>query len=276
MKFNISNSSSNTTTSTLTNDSGVSLQSSAAVTSRLNLQTAALKGLNTASQLCSEHSRRPYFKKIDVLCERLKQDLQSSDKAVVNINTHGIAWAIKDFVFVFNRIIGAWSIIRDYFYTNSKDMECVKREFDPELEKNFLAWQEATCKFVQSLSNSSERLNARNQMNGNRRVVVPQSNGHSTGSRDHMTHNGSGSAVIENEEAQLAGEYLKTAIYKPVSSKSSQVSSCSELGSKLPQVDPFDFMFGSMLRLSSDDNNKKKDDAGEGKRLYERGSDNSE
>ena len=83
------------------------------------MQKIALEGCESATKIFYAHSKRPYFKKIDLLCDRLKQDLVCTDKAVVNINSHGVAWAIKDCIFVLSRIIGGWVILRDYFYSKS-------------------------------------------------------------------------------------------------------------------------------------------------------------
>lgn len=232
-----------------------------------------MKGLKIASQICTEHSRRPYFKKIDVLCDRLMQDLRSNEKAVVNVNTHGVAWAIKDFIFVFNRIIGAWFIIRDYFYTKSKDMECVREEFDPDLEKNFMAWQEATVKFSQSLTTSFEKLHNRNQRNGNRKTNSSGGNASSCASTKmpkipEQFQKIFEPTVVENEEVQLSGNYLRSAIYKPVS-VSSQTSSCSSNSvlEQEPKSGPYQHMFGDLQDQFERDRNL---------RLYQRGSNGSD
>lgn len=106
-----------------------------------DLQSLSIYGCESAARIFQAHSKRPYFKKIDLLCNRLKQDLSNTNKAVININSHGVAWAIKDFIFVFNRIINAWVIMRDYFYSNSEGMQCVRDSIDPNFAQDFLIWQ---------------------------------------------------------------------------------------------------------------------------------------
>lgn len=190
------------------------------------LQEIATSGCESAAKIYPSHSKRPYFKKIDLLCDRLRQDLRVTDKAVVNINSHGVAWAIKDFIFVFTRITSAWVIMRDYYYTKSDGMKCVKESFDPNLSKDFLEWQEATKKFCKSLQRSFENLQNRDQQNGNRRG---QNGCSKLGSYESSNANGNKSfqrlfdpLVAENsEKAQLEGGYLKSALYQPVSVESS-------------------------------------------------------
>lgn len=149
-------------------------------------------------------------------------------------------------------------------------MECVTREFDPELEHNYLVWQDATQKFIQSLTSTAENLNRRNQLNGNRKV----NNNTSTVGVGPIARpkDRNGTVVIDNEEEQLSGATLKTAIYKPVPSTSSRASSTSSIN-QIPSVDPFNFMFGDILNPVYDDA-AEKEDSGEGKRLYERSGNN--
>lgn len=190
------------------------------------LQEIATAGCESAAKIYPHHLKRPYFKKIDLLCDRLRQDLRVTDKAVVNINSHGVAWAIKDFIFVFTRITSAWVIMRDYYYTKSEGMGCVKDSLDPNLAKDFLEWQEATKNFCKSLQKSFENLQYRDQHNGNRKA---QSSGFNQGSNESSPASGSKSfrklfdpLVVENsEKAQLEGGYLKSALYQPVSADSS-------------------------------------------------------
>lgn len=186
-----------------------------------NLQRISIQGCESAARIFSAHSKRPYFKKIDVLCNRLQQDLSNTNKAVININSHGVAWAIKDFVFVFNRIISAWVIMRDYFYSNSDGMQCVKESIDKDFAQNFFIWQEATSKLAKSLVNSFENLHNRDQRNGNRKNTKPDSNTSSpaNGSKNDPFHRIFDPLIAENsEQMQLSGNYLKSAVYKPLSS----------------------------------------------------------
>jgi hypothetical protein len=215
----------------------------------VGLQNIATKGLKRATSIYNDNSNRPYFKKIDLLCDRLCTDLSVTGKALVNINSHGIAWAIKDFIFVFNRIIGAWCIIRDYFISKDEGMQCVRDALDPNFEKDFLAWQEATAKFSQTLINSFENLNIHNRQlrNGNRK----QSNT-STKMKQHENLKIFDPTVIENDEVQLSGSYLKSAVYKPVSSTSIS-STCSRATD--PTQDSLRHLFGDILKEFETDGN---------------------
>lgn len=221
-------------------------------TALCELQEIATSGCESAAKIYPSHSKRPYFKKIDLLCDRLRQDLRVTDKAVVNINSHGVAWAIKDFIFVFTRITSAWVIMRDYYYTKSEGMNCVKESIDPNLAKDFLEWQEATKNFCKSLQKSFENLQYRDQQNGNRRG---QSSGSKQGSNESSPANGHKSfqrlfdpLVIENSErAQLEGGYLKSALYHPISSEASSQLTPSSSNEFVPTYDSIETMLDDLM-----------------------------
>ena len=124
------------------------------------LQRVALNGCEIAEKVVQNHHKRPCFKKIDLLCGRLKQDLTSNNNVVANINSQGVAWAVKDFIFVFTRIINAWVIMRGYVYNKSDGLDRVKASIDPNLNSSFLEWQEATHKFANSLVKSYVNLDS--------------------------------------------------------------------------------------------------------------------
>lgn len=229
------------------------------------LQGICLRGCDSASNVIAPHAKRPFFKKIDLLCDRLKTDLCSTDKAVVSINSHGIGWAIKDFVFVFTRIISAWVILRDYFYSKSEGMQCVNDSIDPNFFENFMEWQTATGKLAESLRTSFENLNARDQRNGNRKSYA----NHGTPS----SRNANNSSDFENsmfdplvaedsEQAQMnMGEYLKCAIYKPVEMPSCETRDITQ------DIDSLQMMFNSM-QPDQEINERKR---GLARPLYQRG-----
>lgn len=54
-----------------------------------DLQRISLIGCEIAERLVQNHQKRPCFKKIDLLCGRLKQDLTNSSNVVANINSQG-------------------------------------------------------------------------------------------------------------------------------------------------------------------------------------------
>lgn len=220
-----------------------------------DLQRIALHGCESAAKVFQTHSKRPYFKKIDLLCDRLKQDLSVTNKAVVNINSHGIAWAIKDFIFVFNRIMNAWIIMRDYYYSNSEGMQCVKDSMDPSFQEDFLKWQEATESLAKSLVQSYENLHQRDQRNGNRKGgkdSESSKNPPTSASKPPMLDPFQklfDPLISENsEQAQLSGGYLKSAVYKPLSSSEGSTPPDTPGSSHDPvDYDSFKLLFDDLL-----------------------------
>lgn len=118
----------------------------------------ALRGSDIAENLAKTHHNRPCFKKIDSLCARLKQDLIRPDGVLPNINSQGIAWAVKDFIFVFTRIINAWIIIKGYVYNTPEGLNKVKAALSPDFVVSFAAWQDTTMVFIESLIKSFVNL----------------------------------------------------------------------------------------------------------------------
>ncbi|XP_037903735.1 protein mitoshell isoform X3 [Hermetia illucens] len=118
------------------------------------LTRMAMRGCELAERLAYTHRNRPCFKKIDSLCARMKQDLIRPDGVLPNINSQGIAWAVKDFIFVFTRIINAWIIIKGYVYNTPEGLTKVKSALSPDFTKSFAAWQDATMDFVENIIKS--------------------------------------------------------------------------------------------------------------------------
>lgn len=77
---------------------------------------------------------------------------------LANINSQGVPWAVKDFIFVFTRIVSAWNIIKDYVYNNSDGMRTIKSAISDRLVVSFLKWQEVTSDFVEDLTKSFDGL----------------------------------------------------------------------------------------------------------------------
>lgn len=138
------------------------LQSNATVTlsqAKFNeLTRLALRGSEIAEKLAYTHRNRPCFKKIDSLCARMKQDLIRPDGVLPNINSQGIAWAVKDFIFVFTRVINAWIIIKGYVYNTPEGLNKVKAALSPDFAASFAAWQDTTMDFVENLIKSFVNL----------------------------------------------------------------------------------------------------------------------
>lgn len=122
------------------------------------LTRLALQGSEIAEKLAYTHRNRPCFKKIDSLCARMKQDLIRPDGVLPNINSQGIAWAVKDFIFVFTRVINAWIIIKGYVYNTPEGLNKVKSALSPDFQTSFAAWQDTTMDFVENLIKSFVNL----------------------------------------------------------------------------------------------------------------------
>lgn len=127
----------------------------------------ALLGCDMAERLAHTHRNRPCFKKIDSLCARMKQDLVRQDTVLANINSQGMAWAVKDFIFVFTRIINAWIIIKGYVYNTPEGLAKVKCALSPDFDESFARWQAATKDFVENLIHSFVNLDQKVQSQRN-------------------------------------------------------------------------------------------------------------
>lgn len=117
-----------------------------------------MHGCELAESLATAHRSRPCFKKIDSLCARMKQDLVRPDSVLANINSQGIAWAVKDFIFVFTRIISAWIIIKGYVYNTPDGLAKVKATLSDDFFVDFAEWEDSTIKFISSIISSFVNL----------------------------------------------------------------------------------------------------------------------
>lgn len=127
------------------------------------LQCSSSGGCSKFEEISQTNRRRPCFKKIELLLIRLRQELDAHQNIVSNINSQGTAWIIKDFIFVFTRIVNAWIIMRGYIFDSSKGLDEYREIFDPEFIEKFLEWQEATLKFINPLISTVENLNLYSQ-----------------------------------------------------------------------------------------------------------------
>ncbi|KAH8374485.1 hypothetical protein KR200_009648 [Drosophila serrata] len=119
-----------------------------------DITTLSLQGCEIAERLATAHRNRPCFKKIDTLCGRLKQDLLRPDGVLANINSQGIAWAVKDFIFVFTRIVNAWVIMKGYVYNTPDGLNKIKDELPSGFMSTFDSWQNETQALVQMIIKS--------------------------------------------------------------------------------------------------------------------------
>jgi hypothetical protein len=122
------------------------------------LQCFASDGCTFAEGVAQNYRKRPCFKKIELLLSRLKQELNIHHNITSNINSQGTAWAIKDFIFVFSRIVNAWIIMRGYIYDKSKGLDDLRKDYDPNFSDSFIEWQEATLKMMKALMGSVENF----------------------------------------------------------------------------------------------------------------------
>uniref|UniRef100_A0A182JQW8 Bromo domain-containing protein n=1 Tax=Anopheles christyi TaxID=43041 RepID=A0A182JQW8_9DIPT len=183
------------------------------------LVKTALDGCKKAEALATCHQKRPCFKKIDSLCARLKQDLVKTDNVMSNINSQGLAWAVKDFIFVFTRIMNAWIIIKGYVHSKPEGLTSIQRELCPNFLDAFGRWHESTHELIQSLIKSFINLNklAKQQRGGGHifSKIEESKDDASAGqaSNDPMDD------IIEDAESSLNlsdGAYIRAGIYPNV------------------------------------------------------------
>ncbi|XP_033249951.1 protein mitoshell isoform X1 [Drosophila miranda] len=120
----------------------------------------AIHGTNISEAVANTHSTRPCFKKIDSLCVRLKQDLLRVDGVLANINSQGIAWAVKDFIFLFTRIMSAWTILKSYLYNDTDGIKKIIDILPMGFMQVFNTWQLATIPMIDMVIQSIVILDA--------------------------------------------------------------------------------------------------------------------
>lgn len=118
----------------------------------------SLQGSDIAERLANAHRQRPCFKKMDTLCARLKQDLLRPDGVLPNINSQGIAWAVKDFIFVFTRIVNSWVILKGYVYNTPDGLNKIKDQLPAGFMAAFDYWQISTLTLVDMIIKSFVNL----------------------------------------------------------------------------------------------------------------------
>lgn len=69
-----------------------------------------------------------------------------------------MAWAVKDFIFVFTRIINAWLILKGYIYNRSEGMRKVQAAFSGNFQDGFFQWQKVTQQLIENIIESFENL----------------------------------------------------------------------------------------------------------------------
>lgn len=211
----------------------------------IELTRLALHGCEIGERIAISHQKRPCFKKIDSLCARMKQDLLRADGVLANINSQGIAWAVKDFIFVLTRIINGWNIIKGYANNQSTadSLNKVRSALSPTFNESFFKWQEATLEFlndlIQSFVNLDQLIQIKRHPGKNDSSVFSSSdyncNTSNTSSTDDSSNNSYSSLniskqeekslVVDNsEEAQVQhmenGTYFKTGVYNPIKAES--------------------------------------------------------
>lgn len=141
--------------------------------------------------------------------------------------------------------------MRDYFYSTSDGMQCVKESIDPNLAEAFLEWQEATSKMAKSLMNSYENLHNRDQQNGNRKPTKRSGSNNNSPASSFQKANDSFHNIFDpliaedSEQAQTGGGYLKSAVYKPLSASAS--STPPDTPGSTHDYESFKLLFNEML-----------------------------
>lgn len=188
------------------------------------LTRIALQGCDLGENIALNHQKRPCFKKIDSLCARLKQDLLRPDNVIANINSQGVAWAVKDFIFVFTRIINAWIIIKDYANNQSEGLNKVRSAYSPNFYTSFEKWQESTIDLIDQIIKSftslddlvqSQRTNFAGKSPSN--VSTSSDSTQTSPKRDDQVLANSEIVQVKHSEA---GTYFKTGVYEPLLKRS--------------------------------------------------------
>lgn len=237
----------------------------------IEMTRLAMSGCDLGERIAISHQKRPCFKKIDSLCARMKQDLTRNDGVLANINSQGIAWAVKDLIFVMTRIINGWNIIKGYANNgnNAESLNKVRAAMSPTFNETFIKWQEVTMVFLDDLIRSFASLDqlAQTQRGGNggqtrcelnssdSTVNASDTTRSSPGddsSNESFTSSSSSERpdekqivplVVENsEEAQMKhmkdGTYFKTGVYNPIRNDTTiQDKNCAHQPSPLVQPD---------------------------------------
>ncbi|XP_052864534.1 protein mitoshell [Anopheles cruzii] len=177
----------------------------------------ALRGCKTVDSFIGHFQKRPCFKKIDSLCARLQQDLVKNDNVLSNINSQGLAWVLKDFVFVFIRIMGAWLIVKGYAVSQPSVLMYVRRELCSKFPAALNQWHKATRELVESLITSFTNLSHLSSHRGGL-IGFPMTlsaamagNGYveNTNGADSRTENADDVSFPNND-----GDYIRTGVYK--------------------------------------------------------------
>ncbi|XP_023166107.2 protein mitoshell isoform X2 [Drosophila hydei] len=186
----------------------------------------SLKGSDIAERLANAHRQRPCFKKMDTLCARLKQDLLRPDGVLPNINSQGIAWAVKDFIFVFTRIVNSWVILKGYVYNTPDGLNKIKDELPSGFMAAFDNWQISTLTIVEMIiksfvnldgmlqkqKNSFCKLDISNNCNGNGNCNS-NGNGNSNGNNNgngnsNSNSNGNGNCNDNSSDSNSSNKTL--------------------------------------------------------------------
>lgn len=206
----------------------------------------------------------------------MKQDLIRPDGVLPNINSQGIAWAVKDFIFVFTRVINAWIIIKGYVYNTPEGLNRVKSALSPTFAQSFANWQVITLTFIEDLIKSfvsldelvqSQKVSYQKNDNGCPKSSTPtkcdsKSNNNSATLIDdafdllNTNTDGVGSLsksymytmVEDSEETQRKaitdGSYFKTGTYNPIKKTASQENESLNFMHKSKMFDDFEERLG--------------------------------
>ncbi|XP_030383969.1 protein mitoshell [Scaptodrosophila lebanonensis] len=193
----------------------------------LDITRVSLYGSEIAEKLANTHRNRPCFKKIDTLCARLKQDLLRPDGVLPNINSQGIAWAVKDFIFVFTRIINAWVILRGYVYNTPEGLNKIKDELPRGFMTVFDGWQCGTLLLIEMIIKSFVNLDDLLQKQKNSFSKCDANNNNNNSSTFNSINNNKTNVSANSSDSSTLGNTLGAAV-QPTSITSNAQSSPKE------------------------------------------------
>lgn len=177
-----------------------------------SFEKLALRGCEIAEEISKARQKTPCFNKLDSVCVRLAVDLKRKNNVVSNINSQGIAWALKDLIFVFTRIVSSWTILRNYVYDGSNSLNRFREMVDSSFFDNFMQWQYTTYGMMESLIKSCENLN----------FLAPKYQ-QDTSSKQSSSFNSSNVSASE-KFCKANGDYVKPGIYHPPTAKNNSMA----------------------------------------------------
>ena len=116
-----------------------------------------------AENIAEENEKRQCFKNIRQLCNRTQVNLLKPDMTGANIHSQGVPWVIKDFIFIFIRLINCWSLLNGYFnlINNSNTLSLIDQVLDERFLNVYHKWQFLTKDLAKQIVHIFCTLNTR-------------------------------------------------------------------------------------------------------------------